>query len=79
MVKPFSNKVKRLKVGQISKPFKTKFGWHLVKLEGVRKAQLPNFDKLYPELQRQLSFKAVNDYVNNIKKDVKVEIVNKEK
>lgn len=34
MVKPFEEATEKLKVGQISSPVKTEFGWHLIKRTG---------------------------------------------
>ncbi len=40
MVKPFSDATKALKkIGDISEPVKTQFGWHVIKLTGRRNAQ----------------------------------------
>ena len=34
MVQEFENAVKSMKVGEVSDPVKTKFGWHLIKRTG---------------------------------------------
>lgn len=36
MVMPFENVVKRLKIGQVSKPVRTQFGTHIIKKTGQR-------------------------------------------
>ncbi len=41
MVPVFEENLKLLAPGQISQPFESPFGWHLVKLEGRRQAQAP--------------------------------------
>jgi peptidyl-prolyl cis-trans isomerase SurA len=38
----FRRAMNRLKEGEISRPFKTPFGWHIVKVEGRRKAESAN-------------------------------------
>ncbi len=39
-VKPFSEAVSKLQKGQISKPFKTPFGWHIAQLLGKRQHKI---------------------------------------
>ena len=72
MVKPFEDASYSLKKeGSFTKPFKTRFGWHIVKL--IKKHPIKSFDKLEKELESkikkssrmQLSEKAV---VNKLKK-----------
>lgn len=41
MVPEFESTVKKLKKGQISRPVKTQFGWHLIKLTDTREAGTP--------------------------------------
>lgn len=41
MVAPFEQAVHQLKPGQISRPVRTPFGWHIIKLEEVRDAGTP--------------------------------------
>ncbi|MDD2389301.1 MAG: SurA N-terminal domain-containing protein [Desulfobacterales bacterium] len=38
MVKPFSDKAFSMKPGEISEPVRTRFGWHLIKVEKVNEA-----------------------------------------
>ncbi|MFT7031845.1 MAG: peptidyl-prolyl cis-trans isomerase SurA [Cyclobacteriaceae bacterium] len=41
------------KIGDISEPFKTRFGWHVIQLKG--KKGLESFDKVRPKLESSLS------------------------
>lgn len=53
MVKQFENAVLGLKKeGDFSKPFKTKYGWHIVKL--LKNYPVPPFEDLKPELTRKV-------------------------
>jgi peptidyl-prolyl cis-trans isomerase D len=38
MVKPFAEKAFSMKVGEISEPVRTRFGWHIIKLEQIEEA-----------------------------------------
>jgi peptidyl-prolyl cis-trans isomerase C len=55
MVKPFSDVAFKLKKGEIStKPVKTQFGWHVIKVEDVRTRKIPPYDKVKPQMQREV-------------------------
>ena len=53
MIQPFADISFALeKVGDVSKPFKTKFGWHIVKL--IAKYPVASFDKMKDELTKKV-------------------------
>jgi peptidyl-prolyl cis-trans isomerase D len=57
MVKPFADKAFSMKAGEISEPVRTRFGWHIIKVE-----------KINPEKTSSLS-EARGDILNNLKAD----------
>ena len=76
MVKPFSDAAFALEnVNDFSEPFKTRFGWHIVKL--IKKHPIKSFDEMKKDLKvkvkkssrMQLSEKAV---VNKLKKEYSI-------
>jgi peptidyl-prolyl cis-trans isomerase C len=73
MVKEFSEAATKLKVGKISNPVKTKFGWHIIKLEDRRPAQIPSLDDVRAQIVQELSSEAIGNYMKNIVADANVE------
>ena len=51
MVPEFSKQLKNLKKGEISKPFKTRFGWHIVRLDNIEKKAPEPFDNVREKLK----------------------------
>lgn len=75
MVPAFSNAVKTMKKGDISKEaVKTQFGFHVIKLEDSRDAKLPTIESLKPQLMRVLSQKKMLAYMQELKKTADVKI-----
>ncbi len=81
MVKPFENVAFSLKkVTDFSKPFKTRFGWHIVKL--IKKYPVQSFDKMKDEIALKVKKSgrgklSDNAVLNKLKKQYKV-VLNKD-
>lgn len=45
MVKPFADKAFSMAAGEISEPVKTRFGWHVIKVESVEEASTKTLDE----------------------------------
>ncbi len=52
MVAAFDETVFSMKVGEVSEPVKTPFGFHIIKLEDVREGSTKSFDEVRAELER---------------------------
>ncbi len=76
-VKEFAFAVKTAERGEISQPVKTEFGYHLIKVEDSKPAQIVPFDQAKPRIEKQLGSDAVRAYVDSISKDLKIEVVKK--
>jgi peptidyl-prolyl cis-trans isomerase SurA len=77
-IEAFKNVVDSLKEGEISMPFKTQFGFHIVKLEGRQEEREISLDNDYEQIRewalnakRQ---KVLNAWVEELKKDMYIEI-----
>jgi len=73
-VGPFDQTAFLLKTGQVSRPVKTQFGWHIIKaLSAIKAAKTTPFSKVKTSIQQQLLQQKKNDamtaWVNKLKKD----------
>ena len=78
MVPEFSTALMVLSEGDISQPVKTKFGWHLIKLNKTREKKIPEFKNIKPQLVQSLRQKKVNDYLSSLTKNSKIEFLGKD-
>ncbi len=75
MVEPFAAAVAKLEKGKYTAaPVQTPFGWHVILLEDTRDATPPAIDELKPQITQMLQGKAINEYLESLKKDAKVEV-----
>ena len=76
MVKEFQDGLDSLEVGEISKPVKSQFGYHLIKLEDVNSVEDKPFEEVRDQVyQTYLMVKRQEKYLeklNEISKDVEV-------
>ncbi len=54
MVKPFADKAFSMKKGEISKPVRTRFGWHIIKVENIYPAYTKSFDEVKLSIIKKL-------------------------
>ncbi len=73
-VPEFSGALTKLKKGQTTDaPVKTQFGWHVIRLEDTRDAQLPPFDSVKPQIAQQLQQQKLGKFQEDLRGKAKIE------
>ncbi len=76
MVKEFQDGLEELGVGEISKPVKSQFGYHLIKLENINNEEAKEFEEVKDQVyQMYIMVKRQEKYLeklNQISKDIEV-------
>jgi peptidyl-prolyl cis-trans isomerase C len=78
MVPEFSAAAFALKAGETSKPIKTDFGWHIIKLEDRKVGNAQPFDQVKGAIRNVLLRKKVQEIMAGLKTKAKVEIVDED-
>ncbi len=77
-VPEFTAAIKTLKKGQYTTtPVKSQFGYHIIKLDDTRKADMknfPSFDKIKDQLKQQIQMEKTKAFFDDIKAKYKVEV-----
>ena len=77
-IEAFKSAVDTMQVGQISRPFQTPFGFHVVQLEAKQEARKFSLEEDWEQIQEwalnMKRQKILTDYVEDIKKDIYIEI-----
>lgn len=75
MVPAFSKATAKLKKGTHSqKPVKTRFGFHIIKLEDTRKRELPKFEDVKNQIKPVIQNKRLQEYVMKLRSKAKIEV-----
>lgn len=74
MLPEFTNAVAALKNGETtSAPVKTKFGWHIIQREDMRKQAPPPFEDVKEQIRNVLIGQKLQQHIEELKKTAKIE------
>lgn len=74
LVSEFAKAMQTLKPGQLLEtPVKTQFGWHIIRLEGVRPFKFPDLSDVQESLREQMMQQQVKRIVDQLRAAAKVE------
>ena len=72
--KPFADAMVALDKGKFSSaPVRTRFGYHVIRLDDVRDVQFPSLAQVKPQLQQRLMRQKVEDLVKDLRAKAKIE------
>jgi len=78
MVPEFEKAAAMLKVGEVSKPVKTQFGYHIIKVTDKKTGPVVEFERVKDIIAQKLSGErqkeAFDSYLEGLKKDYKIEV-----
>ncbi len=73
-VKEFSEALSALTKGKTTEtPVKTQFGYHIIRLDDIRDAQLPKFDDVKPQISQQLQQQKIAKFQEELRAKAKIE------
>jgi peptidyl-prolyl cis-trans isomerase C len=75
MVPEFSKAAFALKVGEVSPPVKTDYGWHVIKLEDRKQGGPQPFDQVKNGIRAVLTRKKVQDIVVQLREAAKIDVL----
>ena len=73
-VSEFTEALIKLGKGQMTQtPVKTQFGWHIIRMDDVREAQLPKLEEVKPQIAQQLQQQKLAKFQEDLRTKAKVE------
>jgi parvulin-like peptidyl-prolyl isomerase len=68
-----------LKIGELSKPIKTKEGWHILRVDDIREMMLKSFEDSKDDIRETLKSEKINAFLEEILKDIEIDVLIKTK
>lgn len=78
MVPQFEEPAFMLEPGDVSQPVKSRFGWHLIKVEERRKKPLPTFDEVKERILNSMIHRKAQSIAEELRKGAKIEYIDAE-
>ena len=73
-VPEFAQAMVKLKKGETTQePVKSQFGWHVIRVDDIREAQLPKLEDVKPQIAQQLQQQKLAQFQDTLRKSAKVE------
>ena len=73
-VPEFTQAMVKLKKGEMTvAPVKSQFGWHVIRVDDIRDAQLPKLEEVKPQITQQLAQQKLQKYQEELRAKAKVE------
>ncbi len=73
-VPEFGKAMAALKKGQMTEaPVKSQFGYHIIRLDDTREAQLPPLESVKPQLKQRLEGQRMEEFINGLKTSAKTD------
>jgi peptidyl-prolyl cis-trans isomerase C len=73
-VPEFAEAMVKLKKGEMTQePVKSNFGWHVIRVDDIRDAQLPKLEEVKPQIAQQLQQQKLAAFQENLRKSAKIE------
>lgn len=74
VVAEFGTALKALEKGHYTtEPVKTKYGWHIIKLDDKRHVSVPPFEKVQAQIRMALQNKQIQDYLEQLTQQAKIQ------
>lgn len=76
MVDPFAQAVKKLNTGEFTEePVKSRYGWHVILLEGVRPVPQTQFKNMKQSIKRKLRREQMQDFEQSLRNQADIKIM----
>ena len=73
MVEPYTAATQKLTNGSYTHtPVETRFGWHIIRLDGTRKVPAPSFEEVKDQLKAQINNRRISVYIANLRENATV-------